>query len=250
MLGSLLMLRVLRSSLSCLFVFALTVALAPTSQATVIYQTGFESPFTVGAIGGQQGWINTDINATRYRIQNSVVKDGTQAFQVAQSTAGSNVVREIGPYNPVGNSETLVVLELDFLLGAVSNAIGNLNLYDPTGNIVFRAMNFADGGVRLVPQDDATSVTRETWNRYRVELDFDSSTATAYLNGVLLTTSPTKPLNIPSIGYLQFGFNGGPGGIFIDNLSITSTEPVPEPGTWAMLAAGLAGLTLLRRRQA
>jgi hypothetical protein len=238
------MLRVLPCILRTSFVLALTFALAPTSQATVIYQTGFESPFTLGEFGGQQGWSN--FGGTRFRIQNTRVQSGSQALEVVNATGQWSPFRAIS-YNSVGNPETFVVAEWDFWVNTDTTQVVSVNLYsEGAPQLSFTAMNFTDGSVRAF-FSASTPVAPDTWNRYRVEIDFSSTAVTAYLNNTLIGSGffPSS-----SLGLVQFSANAGAGGVFFDNLSITSTAPIPEPSTWAMLAAGLAGLTLLRRRQA
>ncbi|MFG6447317.1 PEP-CTERM sorting domain-containing protein [Roseateles sp. BYS180W] len=36
----------------------------------------------------------------------------------------------------------------------------------------------------------------------------------------------------------------------VDNLTLATAAPVPEPGTWALMALGLVGMSLTRRRRA
>ena len=74
-----------------------------------------------------------------------------------------------------------------------------------------------------------------------------------------LTTAPGDPWQAHQVtfttggGTLALTFDGvqllGPGGdatTFIDSVSLTSA--VPEPGTWALMLGGLAGVAALRRR--
>lgn len=42
---------------------------------------------------------------------------------------------------------------------------------------------------------------------------------------------------------------GGEAGIALDNLDITSTSPVPEPSSWAMMGLGLLGLAAYAKRR-
>jgi hypothetical protein len=251
MLGFVLMLRVLPCILRTSCVLALTLAFAPTSQATIIYQTGFESPFVLGSLSGQQGWSNS---GTQFQIQNTRVQSGTQALELVNAPGGSNPFRAIS-YNSADNPETLVVAEWDFWVDSGTTQTMGVNLFRGDGLELITAMDLRGGRVALIVFSASgvpvtrTSFASDTWNRYRVEIDFSSTAVTAYLNNTLIGSGF---IPFSSLGFLQFGATGGSSGVFFDNLSITSTTPnvVPEPGTWAMLAAGLAGLTLLRRRRA
>jgi hypothetical protein len=45
------------------------------------------------------------------------------------------------------------------------------------------------------------------------------------------------------------GFGDGPSQLALDNFSVSPVSGVPEPGTWALLLIGFAGLSLLRYRK-
>jgi MYXO-CTERM domain-containing protein len=66
-----------------------------------------------------------------------------------------------------------------------------------------------------------------------------------------ITDSVTGPLQAPTISQIVNGLrNGDGGGSFSSNTGITDQVNLPEPGTWAMGAAGLALFCLRRRKSA
>lgn len=72
-------------------------------------------------------------------------------------------------------------------------------------------------------------------------------------NGFFLLEHNGTQVASQTIRYLhsQFGNQFGPGQwAFAENGTLTYTQPIPEPGTWAMLLAGLIGIGAIARRRA
>ncbi|WP_422016786.1 PEP-CTERM sorting domain-containing protein [Roseateles sp.] len=75
-----------------------------------------------------------------------------------------------------------------------------------------------------------------------------------FLHGEYVGTSGTRPAGGGFLASNYSGqvdrivFNGSAYAFSIDDMSATLAAPVPEPGAWALMLAGVAGLGLLRRR--
>ena len=75
-----------------------------------------------------------------------------------------------------------------------------------------------------------STVARGTWTPYTATLTAQPTGSTGRF--VIVYSGPADVANY----------------VGIDTLTVTNTAPVPEPTTWLMLGAGLAGLSVLRRR--
>lgn len=111
----------------------------------------------------------------------------------------------------------------------------------------------------------ATFGAPNAWNHYALVVNAGLATSTLYINGSVAASVPfaitTSIAGTPTRFGAQFApygefFNGALDDVRIYDGTLTAAEvaalanPVPEPGTALMLAAGLAGLARLRSRRA
>jgi hypothetical protein len=81
----------------------------------------------------------------------------------------------------------------------------------------------------------------------------DTETVTPLATGPTLETFNWADISeveiLPGIGTNHSGYSGSGTQVSIDNLTLTPTITTPEPSTLAILGAGLAGLSVVRRRR-
>ena len=102
-------------------------------------------------------------------------------------------------------------------LGGATTALAFIKTLDPNNN--FNLTNF-------ITQDTTTTPT--TWSTYQLSINIDNS-----LVGQIL-----------QVGFANTAANFDDSGVFYDNINFS----VPEPGTAGLIAMGMCGLVLRRRR--
>jgi hypothetical protein len=235
-----------------LLLTAMVAAATPLLNASVVFQTGFEttdSPsYTIGPLTGQNGWCCTSVGV----VENSVVFAGIQAVELdASGTVGQNLENQGLTYTATGNPEFLVTMSTEFM----ESATGSSSLWDVLvgfGSPGFLGQILVGNGVASLDGIGAVSVPLGVWNDYQLILNFTSQTETATVNGQTIGSEPFQSLATglnPSQG-LAFGINSSPGtdSGFWDNVSVIATTPEPSGLVLTLIGLAGAGIVIARTR--
>ena len=236
---------------------------ASASQATVIFQTGFEAPeYVTGALAGQNGWKVFGAGAA-VTVDDAAPISGGQSAKVTGSLAPS----QTGPWHTDPSAIPYVTLSADILLTSGSAQRGWQFAALGPGLIGFMGgINVSSaGGVFAITNTPGVgslgTFSRDTVHRVDILLDYVGQTFGVRLDGATLGTdfafcggnASCTGAFLPSYANLlfdTFGATGDDAG-YLDNVLVQSTPfGVPEPASWALmiLGFGLTGSALRRRR--
>lgn len=267
----------MKSIHTTLAVALLTVGgLAGSAAAALSYTTSFESPFTTGALAGQQGWVtsasggSTAMSVTGASGQsrtgtqavsyNTNLVSGTQWqwFEPQAQTAADLA----DPANSIVRASVWVnVFSASAATGVTRISYAGLDCYNPAGTTRLGFIRVASNGFVQINnggtstlQAAITGFSLNQWNKVTIELDYGADKLRWFFNDVQLNTSG-------SAGYDTFtatdfgdadiygtrstaaGTTTGGHTLLWDDYTV---ETVPTPGAIALL--GLAGLAARRRR--
>jgi hypothetical protein len=224
-------------SLSLVAAAALALCAGAAQAAEGFVNGGFE---TAGATTPAEGWLGGG-SVGYSRVAGEGVGGSFAANIAANVTSASavvlqNAVEQGGlPTLLVGDTPMLSFMAKGFQ-GDTGNAGFSLRYLTSTGAIVYNSGFIGFGG----------DINPNTYTK----VEFTGATVSQAGLAAFLEISN----NIGPVGDRGCGFAASepckPGNVFVDNVSLTVA--VPEPGTYALMLAGLAGLGLVakRRRQA
>ena len=224
--------------------------LALPAHAGTLFSTGFESPtYSLGALSGQDGW--DFFGSGTAVVQDAVVHSGSQAAEITAASAQTGPMRLF----PAPSANSLITMTADIYLQSSSRQTAwQFGAYNGFGGINV----LADGSVQLITTGlpvVSSLVSRDAWNQYELDYDLQSSTFDFLLNGTSIASNLAFPGPISyysGTSYLttvnSFGGGDANDAAFVDDLSITA-NPVPEPGSLALLLPAAGSFLLLRRRR-
>lgn len=194
-------------------VLALTCCLlaSPATATTIIDSNGFESPtYTPGALNGQDGWqeIHAGSSSTSAVIQDQVALTGDQALRVDRGSNSDGFFLNFGNGGSQGGPYALLsgrYVSIDWDMRYETVPATSLGLGPFFGVQVF---DESGGGVRQVATLGVDSAANEflyqqgndgqflaldqaaagVWNHYRIELDFQNSVYSMFIDGDLMRT--------------------------------------------------------------
>ena len=126
---------------------ASTASFRALASSPVSYSTGFESPFTVGAINAQQSWFGSSANAA---ISAALPAAGTQHLRVTSTASTTTSVTSISPTQNVGVANYSVASAKLRITRTTNGAIYDFNPQDPVAGVVSTLVRFDKAAARSI----------------------------------------------------------------------------------------------------
>ncbi len=255
------MIRFLEKLAAPTIALAMVAIAAPAWADTVLYSTSFESPtFTTGALAGQNGW--SGFGPSGASVENFFADTGSQAVFLDGGAASQS-----GPYYTTTTTGPLVDLSADLAIFTSSTqTTWQFGALGP-GLVGFL------GGIDILPDDSieaitagnpvigtftrATGFNSSAWVNVNLLFDLATQTYDISVGGVLLDsdvpfcggngTCPGTTLSTFANGVFDT-FGGGNDSGYMDNYSVIQVTPTPEPGNIGLMALGLVGIGVVRRK--
>ncbi|MGD0435820.1 MAG: PEP-CTERM sorting domain-containing protein, partial [Bryobacteraceae bacterium] len=242
-------------------VLAMVGLAAPAWANTVLYSTSFESPtFTTGPLAGQDGW--SGFGPSGASVESFFADTGSQAVFLDGGAASQS-----GPYYATTSTGPLVDLSADLAIftsstqtewqfSALAPSLGGF-----LGGINILADNSIEaqtaGNPIIGTFARATGFNSSAWVNVNLLFDLATQTYDISVGGVLLdsnvpicgSSSGCTGATLSTFGDGLFDtFGGGNDSGYMDNYSVTLVTATPEPGNLGLIALGLVGIGLVRRK--
>ncbi|HET9032504.1 MAG TPA: GEVED domain-containing protein, partial [Dokdonella sp.] len=146
------------------------------------YSTGFEAPFTVGAVNTQQGWFGSTTGAA---ISAAMPAAGTQHLRVTSTSSSSATVSAISPTQLAGVAAYSVLTAKLRITRNTNGATFDFNPQDPAAGVVSTLVRFNKGATREIQMPNFTTglyePTGATWplaTYFDISMIFDRAAET------------------------------------------------------------------------
>lgn len=238
---------------------AAVLAIASGANAAVIYSTSFESPFTVGALNGQQGWT-ADAGSVANTAGNA--RTGTQYAQMTGSQIGTSAK---WAWNGNFSLSAAQLAVAPIVRAGVWTAQGGnlgtkvvtagLDLYDTNVARIGLIYIASDGSVNVLDGNGlgggtaAGTVNVSAYHHLEVEANFQTMTVEFFVDGVSIYVGGHVSSDFGDADIRSTRSTTGTGGTTYITAydDFTLENNVPAPGALALM--GLGGLVAGRRRR-
>jgi len=229
------------------------------------FYDGFEN-IPVGDYPSANGWQNLTDGADAY-VSDDVAYGGDHSLKIISEPHWARVdIVQLDTVPDILSYGGAIYIDPNYVRSA------RLGFFKRVGGQVPDFNNFSiinwDGsagevyfaGSPDVPMISLGDFTIGNWVFLRADLDFITQTADLWVNGNLVETNfPIYPKEFDDpewghvvmnqYGAMEYNWPGdGTGVIYIDDVFIGETAPVPEPSTMLLVATGLIGLAGFRKK--
>lgn len=217
------------------------LALATPSLAIDIYATGFESPFVLGNLVGQGGWMTED-GGTTGTVQDLTVSQGSKAVQIDAAGRSTTAWWWKDLSYPV-NLATAATIHVEWTMRIMSGGTASswgVDVYNldsgPAGikritTLVVDTMgtirvwdgsaNMGNGGLLI----SSVGVDRDTWYTYRMDINYATNRASFSVNGVPIginvPTSVADTLTLSDVDFYNIDSAASNDKAFYDDFSVS-----------------------------
>lgn len=212
------------------------------SAGPTSYNTGFEAPFTVGGVSGQQGWGTTaGTTATTAAVSAAQPATGTQHLRLTSTAATTGTpVGALPPTQDVTTGAYSVMSAKVRITRNTNGATFDLNPQDPVAGVVSTLVRFDKGATRSIQIVDFTLGTYQptgaTWplaTYFDISMAFNRAAGTVQvcLDGTSIYNG-ANAVSSPYIGNAiakQTGATSSTAGntMDVDDLVISNTDTPP-----------------------
>ncbi|HEY0231558.1 MAG TPA: GEVED domain-containing protein, partial [Dokdonella sp.] len=218
---------------------AVSATYQATSPGVVNYSSGFESPFTIGGINGQQGWAARSVN-----VANTTPANGAQHLSITStaSPSTSNYALAISPDQAAGTTAYALISANVRMTRTTNGANWRFNPQDTPAGLVTSILQFERSVVQKIqiahfaPDGSATLVdTGATWpasTYFNIKLIVERATGALKIckDNVEIYNDPSGDsvagTDITDVAVSQLSGSGNTAGntFFADDLVIDNTN--------------------------